>query len=124
MTNKTKDEKPAVNLNTNQVPPKRINRFGLLFREKWPEYIIEIIVIILSITVSFALNEWKENNSKYELEQVYLKSLYHDINSDIEALHEVIEETELVIHKGHVLLDLSKQSNWSELNYGQFITDL
>lgn len=85
-----------------------------LFKEKWPEYLVEIIVIILGITISFALDEWKEQSQKRELEQVYLKSLHNDLIQDIRSLQETIEETQLVIRQAHMLLTLAEQSPKSD----------
>jgi hypothetical protein len=85
-----------------------------LFKEKWPEYLVEIIVIILGITISFSLDEWKEQNRKKELEQVYLKSLHSDLTQDIRNLKRTIEETQLVIQQAQMLLTLAEQSPKSD----------
>ena len=81
-------------------------RFSRLLREKSPEYVVEILVIIIGITLSFAVDEWKDLRQKRELEQVYLKSLLSDLEQDLRELDEVMEETRLVIDKGEELLDV------------------
>jgi hypothetical protein len=95
-----------------------------LIRQKWREYIIEILVIILGITISFALNAWKEKQSKIELEQLYVKSLYNDISSDSEALQETIHATKQVVGKAKSLLAYSLQEDLSNLNGAQFLLEL
>jgi hypothetical protein len=77
-------------------------------RHRWPEYLIEIIVIVLSISISFALDQWKERRHEQELEQLYLKTLANNLISDTDALQEVIPETRLVIRKARALLAASR----------------
>ena len=33
-------------------------------RHRWPEYLIEIFVIVLSISISFGLDQWKERGMR------------------------------------------------------------
>jgi signal transduction histidine kinase len=79
-------------------------------RHRWPEYLIEIFVIVFSISISFGLDQWKETRHEDELEQLYLKTLSDNLASDIGALHEVIPETQLVVRKAQSLLDASRAS--------------
>ncbi len=95
-----------------------------LVRQKWREYVIEILVIIVGITLSFALNAWKEQQSKKELEQIYLKSLQRDISSDIEALNQVIDETAQVVAKARTLLSYSAKPDAATFNEAIFLADL
>ena len=44
------------------------------------------------------------------MEQFYLKTLSDNLAADIDALHEIISETELVIRKARSLLDASRGS--------------
>jgi hypothetical protein len=98
-----------------------------LLKEKWTEYLVEIIVIILGITISFALDEWKEQRQKKELEQVYLKSLHNDLIQDIRNLKRTIEETQLVIRQAKMLLaqaELSPRADSLPIPPVQFFTAL
>lgn len=45
-------------------------------------YLVEILIIIIGITLSFALNEWKEKRSNHEAYYEYLLSLQQDIKVD------------------------------------------
>lgn len=93
-----------------------------LLRERWPEYVLEIVVIIFSITISFALDEWKDGRHKREVEQAYLKGLYNDIRTDTIQLKEIIAETQQVLQKATLLGELSSQR--SEPTYAQFVSDV
>lgn len=77
-------------------------------RHRWPEYLIEIFVIVFSISISFGLDQWKDSRHEDEVEQLYLKTLSDNLASDIGALHEIIPETQLVIRKAQSLLDASR----------------
>jgi hypothetical protein len=81
-----------------------------LVREKWPEYVIEILVIIISITISFVFDEWREKQRKTEVEQIYLKGLANDTETDRNQLVEIVEETKQILQKTNHLLIASRQS--------------
>jgi hypothetical protein len=72
-------------------------------RHRWPEYLIEIVVIVFSISISFAFDQWKERRHEREVEQLYLKTLSDNLTSDMDALRDVIPETQLVIRKAQAL---------------------
>lgn len=93
-----------------------------LIREKWPEYVLEVVVIIFSITISFAFDEWKDERHKRELEQTYLKGLYSDIQTDISQLGEVIAETKQVVQIATKLTTVTPQS--PTIDYHQFVSDV
>src|SRR3954463_9894231 len=96
-----------------EVAPKR-RPFGgpvvATLRHRWPEYILEMFVIVFSISASFALDQWKDRRHDEELEQLYLKTLADNLAADIDALHEIIPETQLVLRKAQSLLDASRGS--------------
>ncbi|GAB3935859.1 hypothetical protein [Larkinella terrae] len=95
---------------TNQAPqPTSSGKLIRLLREKWPEYVIEILVIIFSITISFILDEWREKQRKEEVEQTYLKGLSSDIKTDQNQLVEVIEETRQILQNVDQLIAASRQ---------------
>ncbi|MPR34427.1 hypothetical protein [Salmonirosea aquatica] len=101
---------------------KSSEKFGALIRERWPEYILEIVVIILSISISFALDEWKDNRRRQELEELYLKELAEDIASDMNQLKEVVAETRLIVQKTESLSKLGQEG--TSPGYDQFAKDV
>jgi hypothetical protein len=108
--------------------PKPQSRTGgpvlAVLRHRWPEYLIEMVVIILSISISFALDQWKEKRHDHEVEQLYLKTLSNNLISDTDALHEVIPETQLVIRKAQKLLAASQASPPTAASPGLLEEDL
>lgn len=111
------EEKPPV-----QKPVTSIRKLANLIRERWPEYVIEIVVIIFSISISFALDEWKESQRKQELEQLYLKELARDMETDMRQLSEIITETKQIVQTVDRLTKRSQSR--TQPNYDQFIKDV
>ena len=55
-----------------------------LIKEKWGEYVIEIIVITLGIFGAFILNNWNESRKQNERFKIFTEQLYSTIDKDIE----------------------------------------
>ena len=49
---------------------------------KWPEYLLEILVLIIGIYGAFALESWKENRKEQEEILNYIQSIKKDIEAD------------------------------------------
>jgi hypothetical protein len=109
------------------VPAPAGNRFKqvtLLVRQKWLASVIEILVIILGVTLSFAVDEWKDEREKRQLEKVYLKSLLSDLREDVNDLNEIIDETRQVIAKAQTLMTVAERTVHDSLNRVQFVNDI
>jgi len=78
-----------------------------MLQSQWPKYLIDVLVIILSITISFTFDSLKEESNRKASEQAYLKALLGDITSDISELQNKISLTDSVVGKANWLLALS-----------------
>ena len=45
-------------------------------------HLIELVVVVIGISIAFALNRWYENTKSEELEQKYMESLFDDLEKD------------------------------------------
>src|SRR5882724_6284098 len=91
------------------VPPvHKKHSFGGLIRDMWPAYLIEIIVIILGISITLALEEWRDNRKENHLEQIYLKNLHSDIEVDAKTLEQALTSTKKLLARGNKLLGYTR----------------
>lgn len=91
-------------------------------RDNWPEYLLEMVVIIFSISASFALDEWKDKRQRQELEQLYLKELAEDIQADMNQLAEIVAETRSIIQIADSLISPVRPDAYSD--YNQFVENM
>ncbi len=54
--------------------------------EKWPEYLLEIIVIVIGILGAFALGNWNESSDQAMVKNELLVSLNTDFESNLSNL--------------------------------------
>jgi hypothetical protein len=58
---------------------------------RWYDFLIQMVVIFVSITLSFAFNTWQEKRKNRETEVFYLRQVQEDVRDDIQELEEDIE---------------------------------
>jgi type II secretory pathway pseudopilin PulG len=81
-------------------PAKKRNRILHLLSEMWPAYLIEVVVIIVGISITLVLEEWRDKSKESELEKVYLTNLAADIESDRRSLHYALSSTDTLLAAG------------------------
>jgi hypothetical protein len=96
---------------------RRKHSLSGLIQDMWPAYLIEIIVIILGISISLGLEQWRDNSREYRLENIYLKNLVTDVDVDLQSLQNVMGATEKVIVSGNELLKFARNKDISNPTY-------
>lgn len=72
-------------------------------RNKWKEYIAELLVVIVGITIAFTLENYSNSKKLDRLEVNYLNSLKSDLQKDKEDLQLIIDSTNVILrHVGEV----------------------
>ena len=58
--------------------------------QKWPEYLLEIIVLIIGIYGAFALENWRDDRNELKKERKYLESLLIDLKEQSNVIEEQV----------------------------------
>ena len=74
-----------------------MKRIFTILSQKWPEFLLEIIVITIGILGAFALNSWNENRKDRIKEQQVIGQLISDYESNLAQLEEKMAMRESMI---------------------------
>jgi hypothetical protein len=105
------------------VPHKKHSVSGLI-KDMWPAYLIEIIVIILGISITLALEEWRDSSKENHLEQIYLKNLLADVEVDMNSLNGTTIKTQKLLEKGNELLGYVRIPDNKTISFNQVYADV
>jgi hypothetical protein len=100
------------------------NRFRHLLSEMWPAYLIEIVVIILGISITLALEEWRDGAKEEKLDNIYRRNLLAHIDADLGRLRDASARTPALLAHGQEILQSEKGSPAPSLSDTALITDL
>jgi hypothetical protein len=95
-----------------------------LIEEMWPAYLIEIFVIILGISITLALEEWRDKSKESELAAIYEKNLLADVDVDLASLKHVEQSTTELVSKGDELLEFIKDPSVNSLTSSRADSDI
>jgi hypothetical protein len=104
--------------------PSRGDRFRHLIGEMWPAYLIEIVVIILGISITLALEEWRDGAKEDRLRNIYRGNLLADIDTDLEGLQKTSGATTFLLARGEEILGAEKSFPAHTLSDSALISDL
>src|SRR5882757_10136885 len=104
--------------------PRKKNRILHLLAEMWPAYLIEVVVIIVGITITLALEEWRDNSKERNLEKVYLGNLAADIGADRQSLNYAVLSTDSLLARGEEIRQYVKDPDGHALTAGRLNEDV
>lgn len=61
-------------------------------KANWPSYLIELMVVFISITSAFLLENWREDRHGRELGKKFVESIFKEVKQDSTALDLSIEQ--------------------------------
>jgi hypothetical protein len=95
-----------------------------LIKEMWPAYLIEIVVIILGISITLALEAWRDQAKENELENIYQRNLLADLEADVQSLRSVREYSRNIISHGNELMGFSRYPQDKEITPARVAEDV
>lgn len=92
--------------------------------QKWPEYLLEILVITIGILGAFALNSWNEVRKDNQQEHRYLVRLLEDINKDLSEFEEALNASEQRMKRALFLMEAASDSSLITKDPTYFVTSI
>jgi hypothetical protein len=127
MEESIKENESAADAEAGAIPPPaspKKHSVAALIKNMWPAYLIEIFVIILGISVSLALEQWRDKSKEDRLENIYLKNLLADVDVDLQILHDVTVSTQSILDRGNELLQYSRKLSGKDFSSNQVNADV
>jgi uncharacterized membrane protein len=81
-----------------------MKRLLTTFKEKWPEYLLEIFVLIIGIYGAFALESWNDERNEKKLEFKYLRNIRTDLELNLKSLNTMVENRKISISASDSIL--------------------
>ncbi|WP_462251739.1 DUF6090 family protein [Ekhidna sp.] len=73
--------------------------------QKWPEHLLEILVITIGVLGAFALNNWNQSSKDREREQAILGQLKTEFTSNLNQLDEKMGIRDRMLRSAFALLN-------------------
>jgi predicted GNAT family N-acyltransferase len=76
--------------------------------QKWPEYLLEIMVLIIGIYGAFVVDNWNEDRKANKQQKIYLSHILANLEDDKTQLDSLYQHTEDVINRTDQLINYFK----------------
>lgn len=78
-------------------PPRTVHRFARVLRTDWPRLVIELVVLVAGITISFALDEWRRDREDRRAERRTWEAIHDDLGADSAYLATRVVQLEAMV---------------------------
>jgi hypothetical protein len=79
--------------------------------EKWPEYLLEILVLIIGIYGAFALESWNEELKEKKEIGNYIQSIRKDIQADTDLINQIKQDLHYQVIAGEYIVPILESDN-------------
>ncbi|QSE98859.1 DUF6090 family protein [Fulvivirga lutea] len=79
--------------------------------QKWPEYLLEILVLIIGIYGAFALDEWKEERNDSETQTEILIEIRNNLIEDLDAIQDDLMHMDTVRYGALQIIEYLKNND-------------
>ena len=93
-----------------------MKRIFITLSQKWPEYLLEIIVITVGILGAFALNNWNENLKRQEQKADTIQELIIEYEENFIFINDVLKSAQIQLNAYDSLIQLLETNE--NLNIG------
>ena len=85
-----------------------MKRIFTTLAQKWPEYLLEILVLIIGIYGAFVVDNWSDDRKANKQQRIYLSHILANLEDDKTQLDSLFEHTSVVINRTNQLINSYK----------------